>query len=98
MLDPWPESPYSILVARAREYDLCQVWPVDFQRPSPVFPVPLSKPDPDISLNLQSMIDSIYARSRYERSIDYRKPVTHPFDPAGSRWLEQRSQAGRVSR
>lgn len=25
MLDPWPESPYSILVARARKYDLCQV-------------------------------------------------------------------------
>ena len=98
MLDPWPESPYSILVARARKYDLCQVWPVDFQRPSPVIPVPLSKPDPDIALNIQSMIDSIYARSRYERSIDYRKPVTPPFDPAESRWLEQRLQARRAHR
>ncbi len=62
MLDPWPESPYTVLVARAKKYDLCQVWPVYFQIPSPAVPVPLARPDPDIILNLQAMIDSIYRR------------------------------------
>ena len=53
MLDPWPDSPYTLLVARAKKYALCQVWPVYFQVPSPSIPVPLAKPDPDIPLDLQ---------------------------------------------
>jgi len=95
MLDPWPDSPYTILVARAKKYDRCQVWPVHFRMPSPSIPVPLAKPDPDIPLNLQPMIDAIYQRSRYERSIDYSKPLTPPIDPAETAWLEQRLLARR---
>ena len=75
MLDPWPDSPYTILVARAKKFGVCQVWPVYFQIPSPSVPIPLAKPDPDIPLDLQPIIDSIYRRSRYERSIDYSKPL-----------------------
>ena len=52
MLDPWPASPYFILVARARRYDLCQVWPAFLQVPLPSVPIPLARPDPDIVLNL----------------------------------------------
>jgi hypothetical protein len=90
MLDPWPDSPYTILVARARKYDLCQVWPVYFRIPAPSVPIPLAKPDPDILLDLQPMIDSIYQRSRYERSIDYSKPLDPPLDAAEALWLEKR--------
>jgi hypothetical protein len=95
MLDPWPESPYTLLVARARRYDLCQVWPVYFQIKSPSVPIPLSKPDPDIILDLQPMIDSIYERSRYERSIDYSKPLTPPLDDAEAAWLKKQLYAKR---
>src|SRR5437773_8050645 len=80
MLDPWPDSPYTLLVARAKKYDLCQVWPVYFQMQSPAIPVPLAKPDPDIPLDFQPMIDAIYQRSRYDQSIDYSKPLTPPLD------------------
>jgi hypothetical protein len=95
MLDPWPDSPYTLLVARAKKYDLCQAWPVHFQIPLPSFPVPLAKPDPDIFLDLQTMIDSIYQRSRYERSIDYSKPLSPPLDDATTAWLEKQLQAQR---
>jgi hypothetical protein len=98
MLDPWPDSPYTILVARAKKHDLCQVWPVYFQVRSPSIPVPLAKPDPDIPLDLQPMIDAIYERSRYERSIDYRKPLTPPLDAGETAWLKQRLQARRSHR
>jgi hypothetical protein len=94
MLDPWPESPYTVLVERAREYDLCRVWPVNFQSPCPSIPVPLAQPDRDISLNLQPMIDAIYARSRYARSIDYTKPLTPPLDAAEAAWLQKRLRVG----
>ncbi len=89
MLDPWPDSPCTILVARAKKYDLCQVWPVHFRIPLPSVPIPLAKPDRDVVLDLQPMIDTIYARSRYERSIDYGKPLTPPLDAADALWLEK---------
>ena len=95
MLDPWPASPYTLLVARAKKAQLCRVWPVHWQRPLPPLPVPLAKPDPDIPLDLQPMLDAIYQRSRYERSIDYRKPLTPPLDAVETAWLEQQLQARR---
>jgi hypothetical protein len=98
MLDPWPDSPYTFLVARAKKYDLCQVWPVSFQIPSPSVPIPLAKPDPDILLNLQAMIDSIYQRSRYERSIDYRKPLSPPLLDAETAWLKKQLRSRATKR
>jgi hypothetical protein len=89
MLDAWPNSPYTTLVARARKYGVCRVWPLYFQIPAPSIPIPLANPDPDIFLNLQMMIDSIYKRSRYARSIDYRKPLTPPLADAEVAWLEK---------
>jgi uncharacterized protein DUF4058 len=88
MLDPWPGSPYTVLVARAKKINFCRVWPAYFQIPTPSVPIPLAKPDPDILLDLQPMIDSIYRRSRYERSIDYSKPLNPPLEPAERLWLE----------
>ena len=66
--------------------------------PSPSIPVPLAKPDPDIPLNLQPMIDAIYQRLRYERSIDYSKPLTPPIDAAEIARLKQQLQATRGQR
>ena len=95
MLDPWPDSPYSLLVAPANKFQICRVWGAHFQRPLPRLPVPLAKPDPDVTLNLQPMIDAIYHRSRYERSIDYSKPLTPPLNPEETAWIEQQLRASR---
>ncbi len=92
MLDPWPDSPYTLLVARAKS-QFCRVWRAQFQRPLPSIPVPLAKPDPDIPLDLQPLIDEIYERFRYERSIDYKKPLTPPWDAANAAWLKQQLRA-----
>jgi hypothetical protein len=89
MLDPWPNSPYALLVARARKYQLCKAWPAHFRLPLPRIPVPLAKPDPDLFLDLQPMVDAIYQRSRYERSIDYKRPLEPPLGADESTWLEQ---------
>jgi hypothetical protein len=92
MLDPWPNSPYTLLVARAGRMGRCRVWPAYALRPLPVVPVPLTKPDPDIPLNLQPMVEAIYKRSRYERSIDY----SHSLESLTSEertWLAERLQS-----
>src|SRR5206468_1845997 len=44
MLDPWPDSPYTLLVARDTEAPRCRVWPASFDRPLPAIPIPLSPP------------------------------------------------------
>jgi hypothetical protein len=63
-----------------------------------VIPVPLAKPDSDIPLDLQPMIDEIYQRFRYSRSIDYRKRLTPPLDATETAWLKQQLRAGRTQR
>jgi hypothetical protein len=93
MLDPWPTSPYTLLVARAKKVQLCRAWPVHFQRPIPPLPVPLAKPDPDILVELQPMLDAVYQRSRYERSIDYTKPLDPPLGPEETAWLQEQLRA-----
>lgn len=95
MLDPWPDSPYTLLVSRTATFRKCKVWPAHFQLPLPSIPIPLAKPDPDVILELQPMIDSIYGRSRYERSIDYGNPADPPLRPTEAAWLKKRLKAGR---
>jgi len=97
MLDPLPNSPYYLLVAREERAPVCRVWPAFFDRPLPPIPVPLSRPDPDIPLALQPLIETIYERGRYEEEIDYTKPLTPPLSPKEAAWLKQQLRTGATS-
>jgi hypothetical protein len=89
MLDPWPDSPYTLLVARGMfRYARCKVWRASFQHPLPEIRVPLEEPDADIPLRLQPMIETIYKRSRYGGSIDYSKPLKLPLRGAEATWMK----------
>jgi hypothetical protein len=87
MIEPWPRSPYYLLVGRESRAPYCRVWPAYFNKPLPEIPVPLASPDPDLPLALQPMIDAVYERSRYARRFDYNKPLTPPLSPEESAWL-----------
>ena len=89
MLDPWPDSPYTLMVSRARKPRTCQVWEGHFQRPLPPVPIPLTKPDPDLELNVQPLLDTIYRRFRYEQTINYSKELTPPLSPEEAAWWRQ---------
>ncbi len=92
MADPWPASPYAILIARAAQMPMCRVRRAHFLRPVDAFPVPLVPPDPDILLDLQPMIDGIYTRYKYWRSIDYAKPINPPLSAEETAWLQDRQR------
>jgi hypothetical protein len=89
MLDPWPDSPYTLLVARRERAPSCRVWRAHFQHPLPDVPVPLSYPDPPVTLSLQSMVEAIYARSRYAQDIDYTRPLQPALRPEEAAWLAE---------
>jgi hypothetical protein len=93
MLDPWPNSPYVLTVSRAKRPPKCLVWEGHFRRPLPAIPVPLAKPDADLVLNLQPLIDTIYQLYRYARSIDYTRELTTPLSTEEAAWCRQRLQA-----
>jgi hypothetical protein len=89
MRDPWPGSPYTLLVARARQQFTCDVWPAYFHLPLPALPIPLAAPDADVPLALQPLIDSISGRLRYSETIDYDKPLIPAATSVEEGWLKQ---------
>ena len=105
MLTPWPDAPYTLLVSRAFDAPYCRVWPVTLQRRLPPIPVPLNEPDPDLTLDLQPLLDGIYALGRYDERIDYARPLTPALSDAEAVWVRdllkdrppRRSGKGRTS-
>jgi len=89
MLDPWPKSQYTLLMARAERAPRCRVWPTFFDRPMAILPIPLTKPHPDIPLALQPLVEAIYERGRYAQDIDYSKPLDPPLSPEQATWLAE---------
>jgi uncharacterized protein DUF4058 len=90
MARAWPDSPYYLMVCRKKQASRCAVWPAYFTELLPSIPIPLAPPDPDIILDIQPFVEAIYARSRYERDIDYRQPLNPPLTPAEAAWLAER--------
>jgi hypothetical protein len=90
MASAWPNSPYYLLVCRKKQALRCSVWPAYFTAPLPPITIPLARPDVDISLDIQPFVAAIYARSRYERDIDYRRPISPPLTTAEAAWLQER--------
>jgi hypothetical protein len=88
MLDPWPDSPYTLLVCRAPDAPYCRTWKAHFQQPLPVIPVPLLEPDPDLALDLQPLIDGIYSLGRYDEQVDYARPLTPALSDVDAQWLQ----------
>ncbi|HYT95099.1 MAG TPA: DUF4058 family protein [Gemmataceae bacterium] len=87
MLDPLPKTPYYLLVGRWYKEAVCRVWPASYLRALPPIPIPLDRPDPDVTLDLQPLVNAIYERSRYGLDIDYTKPLDPPLADADRAWL-----------
>ena len=93
MLDPWPRSPYVLMVARVRADHRCDVWEADSMRPLPTIPVPLRHPDADIPLDLQALIDGIYQEMAYDRSLDYARRLKPALTDAEKTLLPARPRS-----
>lgn len=65
------------------------VWAFNWQDRLPVLPVPLAAPHADVALDLKKALDAIYARSRYDLSINYRSAPPPPaFPVAELQWMQ----------
>ena len=48
--------------------------------------IPLRNGDPDVVLNLQSLVDQAYEAGAYGRSLDYTRPLDHPLSADDAAW------------
>jgi hypothetical protein len=75
---PVPEAPYYVVLSRAERRPIVQVWPIQMRDPLPTVPVPVLEPDPDVPLDLEAAVISVYERGGFARKIDYRQAPPPP--------------------
>jgi hypothetical protein len=84
-----PPASYYTTLARADHRPYVDVWPMQLAARLPVLPVPLSTPDPDVPLDLGTIVSAVYERGGYATRIDYRQPVPPPpLEAEQQAWIE----------
>jgi hypothetical protein len=83
MVDSWPDSPYVLTVGRVNIDHYCEVYRGYYDRPLPSLPVPLLEPDPDLRIDLQPMVDTVYRCGKYHESLDYTRVLDPPLPTTG---------------
>lgn len=90
--EPLDEADYILLVNRGYEINpgvWSDIWPVTLDQTLPLLPIPLDPPDPDVLLDMNAVVRTVYERAAYARRIDYRDPVPPPeLRPAMEKWLQ----------
>jgi Protein of unknown function (DUF4058) len=90
-----PPGDYYALVSRAKRRPDCDVYAWTIRDHLPAIPIPLLPPDPDVLLDLGEVFATAYERGRYDRLIDYSKPLTLLRRPADRTWAEGIARRGR---
>ena len=79
---------YDAMLIRGDSWDAA-IWLWSLRDPLPTLPVPLLKPDGDVALDLQSVLNETYDAANL-RPFIYRRPPVPPLDAGDAGWAEQR--------
>lgn len=84
-----PLGDYFVHAACATSRPRGKVWPIRLQERLPVVGIPLKESDPDVALDLQQVLDTVYNRAAYDRTIDYRRPPEVPLTRKHAAWANR---------
>lgn len=84
-----PAAPYFVFLCRARRRPITEVWPIAFDQPLPVVPVPLLSPEADVSLDVQAAFNSVYDLGRFDLLIDYSERPEVPLPSRAAAWAKK---------
>lgn len=90
MQDPLPTADYFVLVGRAQNRPVMDVWPIQLSDALPKIPVPLLAGDADITLDLQQALTSVYDAFGYQYLVDYNRWPLVPLRPKSMEWVRER--------
>jgi hypothetical protein len=97
MQQPLPPAPYFVFLSRAERRPIVEVWPIQLNMRLPVVPVPLLAEDPDVDLDLQLALNTVYDALNYDLSVDYTRPPEVPLEEEAARWAVEHLQAAEFS-
>lgn len=80
-----PPCEYLVHVSRQDRRPRGRVWPIRLSQRLPRVDIPLRSEDPDASLDLQAVLDTVYDRASYDLSIDY---TADPVPPLKREWAD----------
>jgi hypothetical protein len=95
MREPLPPGDYYALVSRSEERPESNVYAWTIRDPLPPIPIPLKRPDPDVTLDLGVHFATAYDRGRFARLVDYAVPPMTVKKPADRAWAEHTAKASR---
>jgi hypothetical protein len=89
-------SDYYALLKRGGFSHPFEVWYFDLRDHLPTIAVPLRPPWPDVPLDLQAALTTVYRRGHYADLLAYGGPVPPPpLDPADASWVAAQISGGR---
>lgn len=88
MQQPLPNASYFVLLSRAEDRPLMDVWPMALGNPLPTVPVPLCAGDAEVLLDLQAAFTAAYDLPGYDLIIDYTQPPEVPLSDREAAWVE----------
>jgi hypothetical protein len=83
-----PACDYYVLVSRYVHRPRLGVWPLRLRDRLPLIPIPLSPPDPDAQLDLQTVLHRVYDAAGYAKYI-YNESPEPPLSPDDAAWAKQ---------
>jgi len=86
MREPLPAAPYFVFLSRAERRPVMDVWPIQLDMRLPVVPVPLLAGDPDVTLDLQLALNTVYDALNYDLSVDYTRSPESPLPASAAAW------------
>jgi hypothetical protein len=82
-----PPFDYYVMLSRVEEQPSMGLWPIRLREKLPLIPVPLRAPDPDVTLDLQSLLHATYDAAGYAAYI-YDDTVDPPLESQDAQWAD----------
>ncbi len=86
-IPPSHRTTYQVCIRRGRRPSAAEVYRVPLRDRLPILPVPLRVEDPDVSLDLQAIVDLCYRNGKYE-SIEYTRDPDPPLEASDAAWAD----------
>ena len=90
-----PRCDYALLVCRQGERDAA-VWNLGVREPLPRLPIPVSEPDPDLSLDIKAVLEETYDKANFAAYL-YKYLPEPPLPPADAAWAEELLQSAGIA-
>jgi hypothetical protein len=79
-------SPYAVCARRGWKPFEIEYYRIPLRERLPAISIPLRPADPDVALDLQSLIDQCYESGRYGDDINYREEPDPPLSAEDAGW------------